>query len=388
MDVDAPCCSLELWRREEFPHLDEAIYLNAAVVGPLPRRALAALEAFHARRQRPHLFVDEDFVAPLQTCRQAIARLLDVPPATIALGPNTSFGLNLAAWGLPLPRGATVLVADREFPANVYPWMALERRGLRCERVPATPEGWPDEAALLQRLQRGDVALLALSAVQFASGYRADLVRLGEACRAAGAYFVVDGIQWIGQEPVRLTGLPIDVLACGGPKWLCGPLGTGFVYVRAELLERLEPPFVGWTGMAACANVTDLLRYRFAFHPDARRYEFATLPVQEFAALAASVELLLDIGLARIAAHVRGLVDRLVAAVSADARLQLASPCDPAHRSAIVTLRTRDTARTYTALRAAGVVASLREGVLRLAPHWYTQSAEIDRVIELLHAHA
>lgn len=388
MDVDVPCRSLDAWRRAEFPHLDDAIYLNAAAVGPLPQRALAALQAFHDRRQRPHLFCDEDFVAPLHACRQALARLLGVPPETLALGPNTSFGLNLAAWGLPLPRGATVLVSDREFPANVYPWMALARRGLRCERVPTTPEGWPDEEALLQRLARGDVAVLALSAVQFASGYRADLVRLGTACRAAGAYFVVDGIQWIGQEPVRLGELPIDVLACGGPKWLCGPLGTGFAYVRPELLERLEPPLVGWTGMAACADVGDLLNYRFVFHADARRYEFATLPVQDFAALAASVELLLDIGLERIATHLRALVDRLVAAVQADDRMTLASPCDPARRSAIVALRTRDTARTFAALRAAGVVASLREGVLRLAPHWYTRPDEIDTVVALLRAHA
>src|SRR5690606_18334197 len=227
------------------------------------------------------------------------------------LGWNTSFGINLAALALPVPAGATIVVSDREFPANVYPWMACP--GATLDLVPTTPAGCPDEDRLFERLDRGDVAVFALSSVQFSTGYRADLARFGRFCRERGIHFVVDGIQSLGQLPLDVEEACIDVLATGGQKWLCAPFGTGFAYVRRELLAAMEPAIVGWTGMTASANVASLVAYQWGFRSDARRFEVSTLPFQDFAGFTASLELLREVGVDAIASHISLLLAPVVA---------------------------------------------------------------------------
>ena len=129
-----------------------------------------------------------------------------------------------------------MLVSDKEFPANVYPWMRLGELGIEMELVPTTPDGWPDEPRLLERLSDPRVRVLAISLVQFSNGYLADLSALSAATRRTGAYLVVDGIQGVGQVPLDLSRVEVDVLACGGQKWLLSPWGSGFIYVRRELI--------------------------------------------------------------------------------------------------------------------------------------------------------
>src|SRR5437870_3096094 len=174
--------------------------------------------------------------------------LINADPSEIALATNTGFGLNLAARALPLKRGDVVLLSDKEFPANVYPWLMLRDQGITVEMARCRPEGWPDEQHLLERLRDPKVRVLAVSFVQFSNGYRADLKKLGAACRANGTYLVVDGIQGVGNSVLDLQETPVDILACGGQKWLLSPWGSGFVYVRKELVAQLEPTITGWMG--------------------------------------------------------------------------------------------------------------------------------------------
>src|SRR5436853_228769 len=196
--------------------------------------------------------------ACLQAARVAVARLLNADPSEIALATNTSHGLNLAASALPLQRGDVVLVSDREFPANVYPWMLLKKQGVEVELAPCAPEGWPDEAYLVERLHDPRVRVLAVSFVQFSNGYRADLARLGVACRANGTFLVVDGIQGVGDSVLDVRETPVDILACGGQKWLLAPWGSGFVYVRRELISVLEPAVAGWMAFEGTDDLSRL----------------------------------------------------------------------------------------------------------------------------------
>jgi cysteine desulfurase/selenocysteine lyase len=370
-------------RAAEFPWTAETVYLNNAAVGPIPERTRRALDEFTAKRTAPHLLPDRELLAGLEAARAAVARLLNADPAEIALATNTSHGLNAAARALPLVPGDVVLLSDREFPANVYPWLLLRKRGVEVELAPCTPEGWPDEDYLVERLHDPRVRVLAISFVQFANGFRADLARLGAACRANGTFLVVDGIQGIGNSVLDVRETPVDVLACGGQKWLLSPWGSGFVYVRRELIPALEPAVTGWMAFEGTDDFSRLTEYNPTFRADARRFEMVTLPYQDLYGMTASVTLLAELGVADIAQYTRALHEPVLRWAD-EHGVPVVSPRDDAHRSAIVCLAPPHPAEAYHALKRARVVCSLREGAIRLAPHCYNTLEEMERVLDVL----
>ena len=378
----APAVDSLALRETEFPALGPGIYMNAASFTPLPERTRRVLRSFQDRRAALTDLGDDDLIAALASARRAAARLVGADAGEIALGWNASYGINLAAHCLPIERGSTIVVSDREFPANVYPWMA--RREARLETVPPDAGGRPDEARLLERLDRGDVSIFALSSVQFGTGYRADLERFGRFCRERGIFFVVDAIQSLGQRPLDVRAAEIDVLATGGHKWLCSPWGTGFAYVRRELIQRMEPAWVGWTGMTAAAALEGVMDYAWSPRSDARRFEGGTLAFDLFAGMAESIGLLLEVGVERIAAHLDDALEPLLAWLRATPEVEVVSDLDPAYRSAIVSFRPPAAERVFEALRAAGVTCALRSGAIRVAPHLYNTRSELERVVEIL----
>ena len=369
-------------RATEFPRLADSIYLNAASNGPIPERAYRALLASQEKRVAIQELTDAGLIETLRGARAAAAKLVGADAAEIALGWNASYGINVAALSLPVDPGTTIVVSGREFPANVYPWMG--RPDTRLEIVPTDAHGWPDEARLLERLSRGDVSIFALSSVQFATGYRADLASFGALCRERGIHFVVDAIQSLGQLPLDVREAGIDVLAVGGHKWLCSPFGTGFAYVRRELIPRMEPRWVGWTGMEACSSLESLVDYAWSPRRDARRFEGGTLPVDGFAGFTEAVGLLTEVGPERIGRHVLGILDPLIEWLRETPEAKILSDLEPAHRSAIFCFRVPRAEEAFDALRAAGVLCAFREGAIRLSPHLYNTEEEIGRVIEIL----
>ena len=247
--------------------------------------------------RRPHRIPKDVQFGALTRARSLAARLLNVSAGEIALATNTSFGLNIAARALPLEPGDIVLVSDREFPGKRLSLDAARRsRGAAGAACPSPREGWPDEARLLERLSDPRVRVLAVSLVQFSSGYKVDLAALSKATRATGTWLVVDAIQGLGQLPVDLTETPVDILATGAQKWLLSPWGSGFFYVRKEILDQLTPPFAGWLAFQGTDDFNKLTRYNPTWHDDSRRFELITLPFQDFAAMNTSLEMILDIG--------------------------------------------------------------------------------------------
>jgi selenocysteine lyase/cysteine desulfurase len=369
-------------RGAEFPWTSDTVYLNHASIGPLPERTRLTLERFNQRRAAPHLLPDREMFALLADTRQKIARLIGAAAGEIALAVNTGFGIGTAARALPLEPGDIVLVSDREFPANVYPWMRLADRGVTMELVPTTAEGWPDEARLLERLGDPRVRVVAVSLVQFSSGYLVDLERLSAATRASGAYLVVDAIQGVGQLPVDVSRVEVDLLACGGQKWLLSPWGSGFLYVRRELISRLDPAITGWLAFEGTDDLSRLTSYDGTLRADARRFELMTLPYQDFAGLGSSLDLLLELGVERIRDHIRGLhqpvlewAERSGAAVT--------SPRG-ANSSGILCVAPEGVKEVHGRLKASRIVCSLREGSIRLSPHCYNTVDEMERVAHAL----
>jgi selenocysteine lyase/cysteine desulfurase len=369
-------------RRDEFPWADQTVYLNHASVGPLPERTRRALDEFNRQRAMPFQLPDRDLFAVLAESRRLVAELLSVTPEEIALTVNTGFGLGVVARALPLRPGDVVLLSDREFPANVYPWLRLRELGIEVELVPTTAAGWPDEARLLERLADPRVRVLAVSLVQFSNGYRVDLAALSAATRRTGAYLVVDAIQAVGQIPLDLGRTQVDVLACGGQKWLLSPWGSGFVYVRRELISRLSPPVTGWMAFEGTDDFTRLTTYSETLRADARRFELITLPYQDFAGFNASLGLVREMGIERIQAHLRRLHEPVLAwAEGSGARI--VSPRGE-RGSGILCLAPGDVGAAFRRLKAARIICSLREGAIRLSPHGYNTLEEMERVVAVL----
>lgn len=367
---------LDRLRREEFPWAaaGEAIYLNAASTGPLPERTLRAQMEYSRKRSAPHRLSHEEQFSVLDDARARITALVGAEPGSVALSVNTGAGINLAAWGLPLGPSDVVVIPDLEFPANVYPWMAASRERGFALRTVAARDGLLDEAGVLAALDEKGVRLLALSWVGFATGFVADLDRIGEACRARGVWLVVDGMQGVGALPLDLRRTPVDVLACGGQKWLLSPWGSGFTYVRPDILDLIVPQPVSWMGVRGSDDFSALVDYDLTWRDGARRFEQITLPFQDFAGMAASLGLLEELGTGEIAAQIGARVAEL--AVGAErAGVEVVTPA--ARRAGIVTLRPRDVRATSARLRDAKVVHSVREGTIRLSPHCYTTSDEI-----------
>jgi cysteine desulfurase / selenocysteine lyase len=369
-------------RRTEFPWTESTIYLNHASVGPLPERTRMALDAFNRKRAAPFQLPDRDLMLTMAESRRLVAQLIGAFPEEIALAINTGFGLSLAARALPLRSGDIVLASDREFPANVYPWMLLKDIGVTLELAPTTAEGWPDEEHLLERLQDPRVRVLAVSLVQFSNGYTVDLARLSTATRAAGTYLVVDAIQGVGQVPIDLRQTPVDLLACGAQKWLLSPWGSGFVYVRRDLVRELRPAITGWMAFEGTDDFTRLTQYNDTLRGDARRFELITLPYQDFAGMNASLGLLLGLGITHIEKHLHSL-HAPVFAWAERTGARIVSP-QGERRSGILCVAPRDVGAAFRALKAAQVVCSMREGAIRLSPHAYNSREEMERVVEAL----
>lgn len=378
---------LESLRAREFPweaH-GEAIHFDHASVGPLPQCVRDALDAYGLKRAEPHRLGMDDFFPVLDRARELTARLIGASAGEIALMTNTSWGVNLAAYSLPLGPGDIVLGSQGEFPANVYPWMAAAKaRGFRFELLPLDGSA-VDENAVMRRIGTDSrVKCVALSWVSFWSGSRIDLGRIGAACRARGIWFAVDAIQGLGAVELDLRSTPVDIVSSGAQKWLCSPWGSGFSYVRKELVPTLEPPAAGWLAQASSGDFGRFLDYDPAWHTDARRFEVGTIPYQDIVGMNASLGLFLELGPARIAAHVRALTTRLVEWAQTAEGVRLLTPVAPERRAGIVAFATTDLDRDSRRLKQAKVTHSVREGAIRLAPHFHNSMAEVERVIDVL----
>lgn len=361
---------------------DPAIYLNAASVGPMPAAAVDVANRWSRMRAQPHLIPFQWMLDAAATARAQFAALVGADADEIALMPNTTYGLNLAARALPL-RPGTILTFDGEFPSCVYPFQALGSRGINLELIPRK-HGLPDEDALVAAIQRPEVVAVVVSWVQFATGYVADLARIGAACRARGVFFIVDGIQGCGMRPIDLHTLPIDVFASGAQKWQLSPWGTGFVYVRRELVRAIDPIDVGWACMKSSTDYTRLTDYEFDFFDDARRFEVVTLAYQDFAVANASTRTLLDIGVDAVSAHITALGAQIVEWALSRADVRLVTPADPDRRAGVIAFAPESLEVMHRRLSAAHVAHTVREGAIRLAPHCYNTSDEIERVLKIL----
>lgn len=370
---------LSAYRATEFPVTRTWAYLNHAAVSPLPNRAVEAMVRFLEARRMGELGLDDQ--QPVTEATRALAaQLLHADPQEIAFVGSTSDGLNFAAQALPLEPGDNVILCDMEFPANVYPWMNLRRKGVEVRIVPHDRGGLSPER-LAEHLD-DRTRVVTVSSVQFLSGYRADLPALAQLAHEAGAVLVVDAIQSLGAVPMDVRACGVDILAANGAKWLMAPIGITVLYVRREWIERLEPAYAYY---GAVVRPEPYLAYDWTLRADARRFEPASPNVAGLYGLHAALSLLLEVGIERIYARLLELTDRLMEGLE-ELGLEILTPRERERRAGIVTCRTPDVRRDWDRLKKAHILVAQREGYLRISPHFYNIPEEIDRLLEVLAA--
>lgn len=367
-----------LWAayRAEFPVTEKLIYLNHAAVAPLPRPAAKAMQHLAADALEYGSLHYSEWLETYDGLRAATARLISAEPAEIAIVKNTSEGIATVAMGLDWRPGDKVVAFREEFPANYYPWKRLEEKGIEVRWLSCgDPLDKIDKAAQGARL-------LAISFVQYLSGYRAGLEAIGEICHRRGCLFLVDAIQGLGAFPLDVRKARIHALAADGHKWLLGPEGCGVLYVRKDVQDAIEPVEFGWTNVA---GYNDYSSRDMTLRSDAGRYECGTLNTIGCYGLRASIEFLLSVGLERIAPQVQALGDRIADGVTAKG-YEVMGTRTPANGAGIVTFRKAgvDARLLVSQLRSAGIVAAPRQGWVRTSPHFYISPADIDALIEVL----
>jgi selenocysteine lyase/cysteine desulfurase len=369
---------LRALREAEFPVIHECAYLNHAGMAPLPRRSAQRMAALAELVSRTGDRQWLDRQAEVDRVRGLAARLLGArQPHEVAFVENTSTALSMIAGGLDWRPGDNVVGAALEFPSNVYPWMQLADFGVEYHQVPERA-GRIDPEELIA-LMDDRTRMLALSWVQYASGFRSDLARLGAACRERGVLFVVDVIQGLGALELDVEREMVDVAAASGHKWLLGPEGAGLLYVSDRVVDRLRPARSGWRSTRDIFQWAD---YDLTWAEGAKRFESGTLNVYGIVALGGSLDILQEAGAAAIEEQVLALTGRAARGL-ADLGFSVVSSRTPDETSGIVTATHPRLDPKELAKRLGGrdIVVAARAGRFRISPHFYNTEEEIDRCL-------
>jgi selenocysteine lyase/cysteine desulfurase len=367
-----------LWERHraDFPVTKSLIYLNHAAVSPISRAAATAMRWLSTDAEEYGSLHYDKWMACYDGLRAEAAKMLNSEPGEIAIVKNTSEGIATIAMGLDWKPGDRIVAFHDEFPANQYPWIRLAAKGVEIT--------WLRPEAPLEEIDRAakGARLLAISFVQFLSGYRCDVEAIGEICARHGVFFFVDAIQGLGAFPLDVRKARIHAAAADGHKWLTGPEGCGILYIHRDVQDSVDPVEFGWTNAAAHA---DYASRDMTLRADAGRYEPGTLNTIGCFGLEASFKFLNEVGVANIAPVVLSLADQVARGAVAKG-YELLAERTPATGSGIVSMRKADIdpRMIWRDLKAKGIITAPRAGWLRVSPHFYVSPAEVETFLEAL----
>lgn len=370
---------LEAELNKEFPLDPSLVYLNHAAVAPWPRRTSQAVENFARENMHFGAAHYERWLRMEQLLRDQLARLIgSVSPKDIALQKNTSEGLSVIAYGLAWQAGDEIVITDQEFPSNRIVWESLSSQGVKV--VEASLPLPDPESAIIARLGPA-TRLLSVSSVQYGTGLKLDLARLGEACRERNILFCVDAIQSLGAAPFDVHRCYADFVVADGHKWMLGPEGIALLYVNPALCNQLAVNEFGWHMVE---YVGDYTRKEWEICSTARRFECGSPNMLGIHALSASIGLLLDVGMNEIEQRIQQRTDYLYAELQKIPGIALLTPDSPGRRAGIVTFTSNRIANEtlFSTLKAQNIVCAPRGGGIRFSPHFYTPIEALDRAID------
>ncbi len=356
--------------REGIPILKEKLYLDHAAMGPLHNDVVNRIHQFHVQRQTK----GPDFTAwwnTVEETRGLIADWIQAASNEITFLWNTSAGINLVAQGIDFAPGDEVIIPEKEFPANIYPWLALEERGVHVKIVPF--DGNELTADDIIEAVTDKTKVISVSWVSATNGNMLDLEKLGKFCKNNDIFFVVDAIQGFTTSELDVATCHIDVLVSGFYKWAMGPDGVSFVYVNKHAMDKLSMPWVGWASME---NPFDYEKIEYCLSKDARRYETGNMNFSAISGVHEALRLLQPLR-AEIYKRVPMLTMQLRDGLMAIPDVTLLSPLES--KSGI----TLFSGRTIEDISKHNITVNFRSGI-RVSPHFYTTKAEIDRFLNSL----
>jgi selenocysteine lyase/cysteine desulfurase len=366
--------------RQYFPHVQNSTYLNHAATGPLSRPVVEAVQDFMSERHRTHIQNYDTLEPVLERAKERLGRVAGASPERIAFAPNTSYALNVLARGLAWHEGDRVAVPGCEFPANAYPFLNLEGRGVEVDVIPH------DEGTFtlddIRSTLRDETRLISLSWVQFLSGFRTDLEAVGRLCQKENVLLCVDAIQGAGALQFDVESAGIDFLACGSHKWLMGAQGFGFLYVTEALQNKLDAP-AGW--LHGPIDWEHLFDYDLTFHETAERFRLGTLNATGAVALEAALALYEEAGLDWCERQVRSRAQELARGFE-ERGLERYGSSDPAHGSSIVTIRHPQPEALVDHLAEEGIEIAMRNRLVRFSPSYYNTPDEMERTLDAIDA--
>ncbi len=368
--------------RQLFPVTRRLAYLNHAGFGTLPTPVAEALNQHISEMSLRGVDAVRGCEEQRERVREKMARFVGARTGEIAFVKNTPDAIGIVAAGLKWRPGDRVIISDLEFPANAFPWLNLKRIGVETTIVPSVEGRVPIEDVVGSIDSRTRV--VSLSWVEFSNGYRNDLRTIGKACHERGALLCVDAMQGLGALRLDAQELNVDFFGAASHKWLCGPSGVGWFFCRQELIDQIDVAIAG-QGSYQRGQDTPWLEYDLPFWPDARRFEPGATNFLGVAGLEAVLDLFMEVGTDRIEARVKYLSDRLTSGL-VEREYRLASPRDGAQWSGIVSFSSdrHTSAHLVQTLAQAGVSVSLREGWVRVSPHFYNNDEDIDRLFAAL----
>ena len=365
--------------RSQFPIVERYVFMNHAAISPLSLRVVNAVESL--LREFSHYGPDfyPKWVKRINQVRHLFAELIHAKPDEIAFVGNTSEGLSAVAAGLEWKRGEGVLIPKPDFPANIYPWLNLKRRGIEVHFFERREGRFGVED--VEKALRPGIRLLSVSTVDFATGFLCDLEQLGDLCRRKGLLFCVDAIQSLGLIPMDVKKHGIHFLASGGHKWLLSAMGCGGLFISRDVNRLVHPERVGWKTVV---QEEEFFQLKFDPKPDALRFEPGTMNVVGIYALGAALEFLMEVGVERAYAHVLALNDLLYQGLR-ERMIPIATPMGSNERSGILSFVPAPEAKTlYSFFMNEGIRISLRNHMIRLSPHFYNNEQDVERFFQAL----
>ncbi len=370
--------SLERYR-SEFPIVEKYIYLDHAGVAPISLRVKKAIEQYATEASEGAMFNYMNWMKGVHRIRKRCADLINADIHEIAFVKNTSHGLSIVASGLDWKEGDNMIVYEKEFPSNIYPWLNHQRKGVEVRFIRSIKGGIriEDIESLIDKRTR----LISISSVQFVNGFMIDLKKVGYLCRDKGVYLCVDAIQSLGVIPMDVKACNIDFLSADGHKWLLSPEGTGIFYCREGLAETLDPPLIGWKSIK---REMDFENIDFELKDNALRFEEASLNVMGIYALGASLDMLFEVGIERIEEHVPGLGEIIID--EADKRgFDVLTPRNRERRGGIATFAGEfDPQIVKEKLEKMNIMVNIRGRGIRLSPHFYNTKEDILSLFEAI----
>jgi cysteine desulfurase / selenocysteine lyase len=365
--------------RKEFPVTDEVIFFDHARVAPLPERLRKVITAFINDATDFGTVHYETWMLELECTRKKFAQLINADMDEVAFIKNTSEGISIVANGFDWQSGDNVVISDIEFPANVYPWWNLKQRGVETRMVKSI-EGRVRFDDLSKKID-DRTRILSISSVGCNSGFRSDLNRIGTLCREKGVLFFVDAIQSLGALPMDVKKDYIDFLSADGHKWMLSVEGLGGFYISKDVIDRIRPVTMGWGNVVNAENFMD---YDFTLKKDAKKFEEGTPNTMSIYAFGAALGLLLEAGINNIENRVMNLGDCIITELNRR-NIKIYSSTISEERSGNVSFTLKKNVDLlYSFMIENKVKLTVRDGLVRLSPHFYNNEDEILKVFDLL----